>query len=169
MSLAPSKAKPAVSTAQGGGGGSEGEPKRTMCCLQRCKKIHFCLTELLPNELYHVRVKSSWPGLSPCLDSMSASWFIQPGIYTALSESKFACAQRRMQRASLDSRRDRSPPWWFMYKTCRQAHDGLEVLWESVSQHETLPKSPGNSCANLYDGLPTFHRLSFDPFGLIWP
>ncbi len=52
--------------------------------------------------------------LSPCLDRMSAPIFWAPGMQVARIDNNFLWDHRRIWHASLQSGRDRKPPWWFM-------------------------------------------------------
>ncbi len=53
------------------------------------------------------------------LDNMSAPWFILPGTGIAFSECWLVWAHTRRLFASVQSRFDTRPPWWFMTpRTC---------------------------------------------------
>ncbi len=50
-------------------------------------------------------------------DNMSAPWFILPGTCIAFSERRLFWAHTRRPFASMQSRFEMKPPWWFMYDT----------------------------------------------------
>ncbi len=57
---------------------------------------------------------------------MSAPWFILPGTCVIFSECKLFWAHTRRSIASMQSRFETRPPWWFMYDT-------MDLLSEHIS------------------------------------
>ncbi len=60
------------------------------------------------------------------LDNMSAPWFILPGTCVAFSERRLFWTHTRRSYASVQSRFETRPPWWFM-------SDNTDLLSERIS------------------------------------
>ncbi len=152
----------------------EGEPEWAVRRLSRCKQIHLCLA-----DSFHISsTTSGWslqsPGLSPCLDRMSAPMLWAPGCkLLAETTTSFrttggfgtpVCKVDVTSNLPGDLCR-RSP----MCCLSGQAHGGPWDLSGNSWEQEIQPTSPGGWCAMRDDGPSTDLDSSVPPRSLPSP